>query len=285
MLQAMDDRHWLIWTSRPAPLRAGLRRDPPRARRRALPAAGRGAGRRRRARRGREGADPVPPRPGPRLPRDARDSVRARARPRIVWHPALHARADPPFGADRLRARWRPRRRPLPDDRRGGLRRPTEAMTPPPRAGTRAAGAAAGDARLPARAGGRARPGPHRRRHARRRRCSGRPAELVDRLADHFLRVVPPASVGLGAPELARPADRASSPATPRPAWRSCARCGARRRAGGAVGRRRRERRAAPAAAVGPTPTGTRSPTGSRTSCRSSTTWTRAGCCTDSTRR
>jgi hypothetical protein len=26
MLQALDDRHWLIWTSRPAPLKAGLRR-------------------------------------------------------------------------------------------------------------------------------------------------------------------------------------------------------------------------------------------------------------------
>lgn len=26
MLQAMDERHWLIWTSRPAPLRSGLRR-------------------------------------------------------------------------------------------------------------------------------------------------------------------------------------------------------------------------------------------------------------------
>ncbi len=26
ILRAMDDRHWLIWTSRPAPLRAGLRR-------------------------------------------------------------------------------------------------------------------------------------------------------------------------------------------------------------------------------------------------------------------
>ncbi len=26
MLRALDDRHWLIWTSRPAPLKAGLRR-------------------------------------------------------------------------------------------------------------------------------------------------------------------------------------------------------------------------------------------------------------------
>ena len=26
MLRSLDDRHWLIWTSRPAPLKAGLRR-------------------------------------------------------------------------------------------------------------------------------------------------------------------------------------------------------------------------------------------------------------------
>lgn len=26
MLRVLDDRHWLIWTSRPAPLKAGLRR-------------------------------------------------------------------------------------------------------------------------------------------------------------------------------------------------------------------------------------------------------------------
>ena len=48
VLRAMDERHWLVWTSRPTPLQGRAAANPPRARRRALPAAGRGAGRRRR---------------------------------------------------------------------------------------------------------------------------------------------------------------------------------------------------------------------------------------------
>ena len=49
---ALDRRdHWLVWTSRPAPLRAGLRRIHRERGGGALPAAGRGAGRRVRARR------------------------------------------------------------------------------------------------------------------------------------------------------------------------------------------------------------------------------------------
>ena len=66
ILRVLDDRHWLIWTSRPAPLKAGLRRVQRERGVRALSRARRGPGRRERARSGREDADPVPARQEPR---------------------------------------------------------------------------------------------------------------------------------------------------------------------------------------------------------------------------
>ena len=45
VLRAMDERHWLVWTSRPTPAEGRTAANPPRARRRAVPEAGRGADR------------------------------------------------------------------------------------------------------------------------------------------------------------------------------------------------------------------------------------------------
>ena len=122
ILRATDERHWLVWTSRPAPLRAGLRRLHRERGAERFPQPGGGPGRRVRARRRGEDPDPVPPR--------ARGAPARRARAtRSATHgaddrraPALHARADPPLRrARRARSDGIERELSEPTDGDGGL--------------------------------------------------------------------------------------------------------------------------------------------------------------------
>ena len=172
-------------------------------------------------------------------------------------------------------------RRPI--ARRCSPSRPRRCARPSPR-WARAPRAAAGHARLAAGPGGRARPGaaPPPPRGGP---LPPRPASSSTALADHFLRVVPPrawpgciragatcvieALAGDAGERRAflhalrgrrRARSRSRSPAARRGERAPARCCGGRR-----LGRAHRPARAPP--------------------CRSSTTWTRAGCCTDSTRR
>ena len=96
VLRAMDERHWLIWTSRPTPAEGRTAANPPRARRRAVPEAGRGADRRLRPAGRGEGAHPLPAREGGKVAGGGR---RCRPPPRLEHRQprALHAGADPPL--------------------------------------------------------------------------------------------------------------------------------------------------------------------------------------------
>ncbi len=189
ILQAMDDTHWLVWTSRPTPLRAGLGRihrehgterfpEPAQVQVDAgsLDVAEKALIVFRHAR-------------AANLPSDARDAVRGHGL-EVVWHPD--------YTPERIR-RLTLRLQDADGDVAGlideTLRRPTEAMTA-------SYHALAPEQRALLLAMLDSPPGPVPERDLARtaRRHAGgplqrSPAELVDRLADHFLRVVPPASV------------------------------------------------------------------------------------------
>ena len=102
LLEMLDAQHWLIWTSRPAPLKAGLRAGAARERLRAVPGARRGTRRRQRPRSGRQDADPVPPRQGPRRRRLARARCVRSAGLSIVEHPHFTPERIRRFVTDRL---------------------------------------------------------------------------------------------------------------------------------------------------------------------------------------
>ena len=94
ILRATDEHHWLVWTSRPAPLRAGLRRLHRERGGERFPQPGGGAGRRLRARRRGEDADPLPPRARRGPPARA-----ARADPRRTARRSSSTRTSRPSGS------------------------------------------------------------------------------------------------------------------------------------------------------------------------------------------
>ena len=238
ILRATDERHWLVWTSRPAPLRAGLRRAAPRARRRALPAARRGPGRRLRARRGGEDADPVPPRARREPPREQRELIREHGAA-IVDHPH--------FTPERIRRFVAARRSPADDVGRASCAsRPRRWRPPTPRSSPSTASCCW---RCSTR-----RPGPVAERDLaaalRRHATSGLPKAPAD-LVDRARRPLPAGDRDegrLGAPELARPRRSTRSPPTPTSGARFLSRCGvdgaalALSGAGGSGGRARSAR-------------------------------------------
>ena len=193
----------------PAPLKAGLGRIHREHGVERFPQPARGAGRRVEPRRRGEGADPLPPRARRRAAdRRAIDVVRTHGAT-IVEHPHFTPERIGRFVALRLPQL-------AVGDAGDALRAAIEAEIAEPTAAM-ADVARRARARAPRAARRAARPaaGPGRRARARdaaRRHAAGglprAPAELVDRLTDHFVRVVPPTSVDLGAPELARPRDR-----------------------------------------------------------------------------
>ena len=204
------------------------RPDPPRARRRALPAAGAGARRRPSAldRRG-EGADPLPAR-APRAAdlRPATDQRRSGIRPLESWSirtspPGASAASSPPPDYCVCRTSDPPRLTGpgVPSRLRSTAEIAEADRRPWPCRSTRSApehrallvamvdqpaGACPAERELAAAA----------RRHAVARGSRARRRKLVDRLTDHFLRLVPPTERHVGAPELARPRHRRASPAT-----------------------------------------------------------------------
>ena len=122
ILRATDENHWLVWTSRPAPLRAGLRRLHRERGGERFPRAGVGAGRRGGARSGGEDPDAVPPRACRRPARRAPErDPQLRLDDRLP--PALHAGADPPASSRGGRPNATSRRRSSAE-----LTEPTEAM-------------------------------------------------------------------------------------------------------------------------------------------------------------
>ena len=184
ILRATDENHWLVWTSRPAPLRAGLRRL-------------------HRERGGERFPEPASVQVdaaalGPEektliLFRHARaadlpDELRAVIRnygSTIVKHPH--------FTPERIR-RFVARRPP-----EGDIEAAIEAELARADGGDggvlhgarpRAPRVAAGDARLAARPGGRARPRRTPCAGMPRAACPKAPVDLVDRLTDHFLKVL-----------------------------------------------------------------------------------------------
>ena len=282
VLGALDERHWLLWTSRPAPLRAGLARVHrehgverfPQPAEVHVDAADLDVGERaamlfRHAR-----ASQVPL---------AQVAIIRSSASTIVGHPHLTPERIRRFVTQRLPQIDGGARRVLPV----GLRRLVAAEIREPTAAMRASFAALPEAHRalllalldqP--------PGPVAERElavAARRHLEGGlprpPGELVDALTDHFLRVVPPQSV-----------------TWVHPSWRDVAiealadDAGERQRFLHAcevdglalalsVGRRRGGRALAPAAARR-TPTGTRSPTACTTSCATAATRTSCACST-----
>jgi hypothetical protein len=196
VLRAMDDRHWLIWTSRPAPLKAGLRRIHrehglerfPQPAEVQVDAAALGADEKALIlfRHAKSAA----------LPRPAVDLVRA-----CGWSIVSH----PHFTPERIRRFVRERLVELasastPEGElraavAAEIREPTEAM-----AASFSALAPEHRAVLVALLDAPPEPVPERELAAAVRRhsesgFSRTPAELLDRLTDHFVRLVPPTSV------------------------------------------------------------------------------------------
>jgi hypothetical protein len=185
-LRATDENHWLVWTSRPAPLHSGLRRIHRErgGERFPQPAAVQV-----------DAADLSPPEKTLILYRHTRAADLTPAQRRLTYEHGRAIVAHPHFTPERIRrsspaacASWTRARR----GRGRGCRaeradagdgRPLTPRSP------RSTRAAAGNARLAARPGRRARPR-GRAAPAREQRLSHAPVDLVERLTDHFVRVL-----------------------------------------------------------------------------------------------